>query len=55
MTAISKSAKTHPAAKNVVAGKNLPYVPLTPLERSLLGTIGPLTNLHTRWIWWRVN
>ena len=26
MTAIAKSAKTHPAEKNVVAGKNLPYV-----------------------------
>ena len=26
MTAIAKSAKTLPAAKNVVAGKNLPYV-----------------------------
>ena len=26
MTAIAKSAKTHPATKNVVTGKNLPYV-----------------------------
>ena len=25
MTAIAKAAKTHPAAKKVVAGKNLPY------------------------------
>ena len=26
MRAIPKTAKIHPAAKNVVAGKNLPYV-----------------------------
>ena len=26
MTAIAKAAKTHPAAKKVVAGKNLPYL-----------------------------
>ena len=26
MTAIAKSAKPHPSAKNVVAGKNLAYV-----------------------------
>ena len=26
MTAFTKLAKTHPAAKKIVAGKNLPYV-----------------------------
>ena len=29
MTAIAKSAKTHPAAKNVVAAKNVPYATYT--------------------------
>ena len=37
MTAIAKSAKTHPAAKNFVAGKNLPYVLQQKLIKALKG------------------
>ena len=29
MTMIAKTAKIHPVAKNIVAGKNLPYGPET--------------------------